>query len=87
MAQAPMVRARYTAAKFCQGQLRIICDNSYNRDVADTLESGPITTEKLWDLIAPAFHPEVRGAHVGVFNLDAIISPGESRKSHSEPVS
>ena len=75
MAQAPMVRARYTAAKFCQGQLRIICDNSYNRDVAETLESGPITTEKLWDLIAPAFHPDVRGAHVGVFNLDAIIAP------------
>ena len=85
MAQAPMVRARDTAAKFCQGQLRVVCDNLYNKEVADTIETGPVTTDKLWDLIAPAFHPEVRGAHVGVFFLEVVSSPRDCRNIHSEP--
>ena len=64
-ANAPMVRARYTAAKFSAGQLRIICDNSYDGDVAKELKAGPVDNDTFWKLISPAFHFEVRGAHIG----------------------
>ena len=64
-ARAPMVRARYTAAKFSAGQLRIVCDNSYDKSVAEDLTPGETDADKLWSLVTPAFHPEVRGAHIG----------------------
>ena len=65
LAQAPMVRARYTAAKFTAGQLRIVCDNSYDRAAAEELAPGLLDQDTLWRIVTPAFHPEVRGAHVG----------------------
>ena len=64
-AQSPMVRARYTAAKFTAGQLRIVCDNSYDKTAVEDLKPGKITQNDLWQVVSPAFHPEVRGAHVG----------------------
>ena len=60
-----MVRARYTAAKFSAGQLRIVCDNSYDKSVAEDLTPGETDADKLWSVVSPAFHPEVRGAHIG----------------------
>ena len=64
-ARSPMVRARYVAAKFSAGQLRIVCDNSYDKSVADGLVAGEIDADKLWSIVSPAFHLEVRGAHIG----------------------
>ena len=64
-AQSPMVRARYTAAKFTAGQLRIVCDNAYDKAAAEDLKPGSIDQNTLWQIVSPAFHPEVRGAHVG----------------------
>ena len=60
-ARAPMVRA----SKFSVGQLRIVCNNSYDKTVADGLVPGKIDADKLREIVSPAFHPEVRGAHVG----------------------
>ena len=71
--QNPMVRARYTAAKFSAGQLRVVCDNSYDKDVAESVSDGALDMDTLWKLIAPAFHPEVRGAHIGAILKRACV--------------
>ena len=69
-----MVRARYTSSKFCSGQLRVVCDNAYRTEGAASLSPGSISELQFWELIEPAFHNEVRGAHVGaVFKRSVII--------------
>ena len=79
VAQNPMVRARYTAAKFSAGQLRVVCDNSYDKDVAESVSDGAVDIDTLWKLIAPAFHPEVRGAHIGAILKRACVMINTNR--------
>jgi hypothetical protein len=63
-----MTKERWTAAKFVQGQMRIVCDNKYDPSVEPPFRgpglSNEISHNQFLEMVRPAFPPATTAANV-----------------------